>query len=176
MVFFKPRDIAIKKLNKFKNDVIPDNNYFQLLPGIKISLDERQCLVINAPKITSTTVVTNDIVKVFNKNQFEWLGRYDNVINSGGVKVFPEQIEQKLSNIIHTRFFVVGVPDEKLGEKLVLIIESSSAPKLSKQDFRNCNLTRFEQPKIVVALPTFVETSSGKINRMQTLKEIKKIN
>ncbi len=55
--------------------------------------------------------------------EFEWLGRYDSIINSGGVKLIPERIEEKLSAIIKDRFFVAGIPDEILGEKLVLIIE-----------------------------------------------------
>ena len=65
------------------------------------------------------------MVELISDNEFEWGGRYDSIINSGGVKLIPEKIEEKLSTLIKVRFFVAGIPDESLGEKLVLIIEGN---------------------------------------------------
>ena len=93
--------------------------------NINISIDNRGCLVIDAPKIADKQIVTNDLVKIISETEFEWLGRYDTIINSGGIKLIPEKIEEKLSAIIKGRFFVAGIPDENLGEKLVLIIEGN---------------------------------------------------
>ncbi|MDT7830148.1 AMP-binding protein [Pricia sp. S334] len=96
---------------------------FKTLPKVTVSTDDRGCLVIEAPLINDAPVITNDIVELISDTEFRWLGRYDNVVNSGGVKLYPEQIESKLTGIIASRFFVVGVPDQKLGQKLVLVVE-----------------------------------------------------
>jgi O-succinylbenzoic acid--CoA ligase len=68
-------------------------DYFTLFDGVDISLDNRGCLRISAPKINAELLQTNDIVDVLNPKQFRFLGRADNVINSGGAKIFPEQLE-----------------------------------------------------------------------------------
>lgn len=145
------------------------------LPNVHFSLDERNCLVIKAPKVNDDPIVTNDVVKLFSDTEFEWLGRYDNVINSGGVKLFPEQIEAKLEPIMPSRFFVAGLPDEKLGKKLVLLIEGTlESDKLFQKIKSLGTLQKFEVPKAIHVIPTFLETETGKIRRKQTLGIIKK--
>lgn len=144
---------------------------FSLLPDIKISQDERQCLIINAPRISKEKVITNDIVELVSETQFILKGRIDNVINSGGIKLFPEQIEEKLFDKITPRFFISGIPDTVLGEKLVLIIEGES------QIFDDTifeNLNKFEKPKEIRFIPKFIETENGKVMRKETLNNIKK--
>lgn len=155
--------IAIKKINH------ENNTPYKTLSNITISQDERDCLVINAPKITSVAITTNDIVKIIAPNKFLWLGRHDSVINSGGIKLFPEQIEQKLSSQITTRFFVAGIPDKVLGEKLILLIESNTQYTLNYTSLKT-PLLKYEQPKEVFFLPKFIETSTGKIQRKKTLQ------
>lgn len=135
---------------------------FIVLPGIEIEEDERHCLVINAPDICNEPVTTNDVVKVISAEQFIWLGRYDNVINSGGVKLFPEQIEEKLAPYFTTRFFVKGIQDDKLGEKLVLVVEGEPYD-IKKSVFSK--LDKFEKPKQILFVDKFAETPSGKIIR-----------
>jgi O-succinylbenzoic acid--CoA ligase len=155
--------IAVKKLNHCKT-----NNYFEVLPKIKINQDERNCLVIKAPKITSKTIITNDIVKIINDKNFKWLGRYDNIINSGGIKIMPEQVENKLTKIIKMPFFVSSFSDDILGEKLVLIIEGKESPDL-KSGIKNLDtLTKYEKPKTIFYLNKFVRTTTGKIDRNKT--------
>ena len=100
-------------------------NAFTVLPNVTISYDERNCMVIHAPRISDEVIITNDIVELVNENQFVFLGRFDNVINSGGIKLIPEQIEEKLSNKIESRFYVIGKSDKDLGEKLILVIEDN---------------------------------------------------
>ena len=135
---------------------------FTTLPDIKISEDDRHCLVIDAYAICDAPVVTNDVVEITDENHFIWLGRYDNVINSGGVKLFPEQIEEKLSHKIERRFFVKGMPDEELGEKLVLFVEGE-AYEINDAVFSK--LGKFEKPKEIIFVDKFTETESGKIIR-----------
>lgn len=144
--------------------------YFNTLEHVTITVDNRSCLVIDAPIITNEKIVTNDIVEIHNEKQFKWLGRYDNVINSGGVKLFPEQIETKLVSKIPNRFFITGLPDAVLGTKVVLIIEGMEQ-KIVPSIFDL--LDKFEKPKEVFFVSEFVETETQKINRLQTLKKIK---
>lgn len=155
--------VAIKKLNHV---VLSDCNTYEALPNVNFSKDSRNCLVIEAPKVTEEKLITNDVVSLISDKEFDWLGRFDNVINSGGVKLHPEKIEEKLSKIISERFFVIGVPDTILGEKLILIVEGEkkSIPFSSLQD-----LSKYEVPKEVCFLDKFIETETKKIQRKKTL-------
>ena len=139
---------------------------FTVLPGVTISYDDNKCLVIHAPHIAKEVIVTNDLVELVNENQFVFLGRIDNIINSGGVKLIPETIEEKLSQSLAQRFFVIGKPDETLGEKLVLVIEGDKT-EIDPQIFDV--LDRFEKPKEILFVPKFLETGTGKIMRKETL-------
>ncbi|WP_452224671.1 AMP-binding protein [Lacinutrix chionoecetis] len=147
-----------------------ENNYFRTLPNISISQDERQCLVIHAPSISDKTIITNDVVKLRSKTEFEWLGRLDNIINSGGVKIFPEQIEHILSAKIKNRFFIASEQDSVLGERVILIVEGKEN-SIINTIFNN--LESFSKPKLVYYVDEFVDTVSGKVKRKDTLKKIK---
>jgi O-succinylbenzoic acid--CoA ligase len=159
--------IAVKKLNNFEDET--SNSYFNTLPDVKVSIDIRGCLIIEAPTLSKEKIITNDIVKIHSDTSFEWIGRYDNVINSGGIKLYPEQIEAKLRSEIAEQFFIASLRDDTLGDKLVLIIETE------ENDLKTINfdgLDKFEKPKEVFALPKFIETASGKIHREKTLAEL----
>lgn len=152
--------IAVRKIGK---------ETFKLFPGISVSLDERECLVINAPRISKDKIVTNDLAEFKSKNEFIWLGRIDNVVNSGGIKLFPEKIEPQLADKIPYRFFLGGIPDSVLGEKLVLVIESE------KYDFDTSvfeELDKYEKPKEIFFVPKFQETESGKVKRVEILNNL----
>lgn len=142
---------------------------FSILPNIQISQNDKNCLVIDAPKISDEIIVTNDLVELINDNQFILLGRIDNVVNSGGIKLIPEQIEEKLSHGIHSRFFVGGVADAVLGEKLVLIIEGKKLP-LDEDIYSS--LDKYEKPKEVFYIDKFFETENGKIKRQEMLESL----
>jgi O-succinylbenzoic acid--CoA ligase len=144
--------------------------YFNVLEHVSISTDERNCLVIDAPSISDNNVITNDIVDILNDKKFKWMGRYDNVINSGGIKLFPEQIEAKLASKISNRFFITSLPDDVLGSKVVLIIEGLEQV-IDTIIFSS--LDKFEKPKEILFVSEFVETETKKVNRIQTLKKIK---
>jgi len=146
-----------------------DESAFEALPNITLSTDSRGCLVIHADSLTNEPVVTNDVADVINKTHFIWLGRYDNVINSGGIKLYPEQIEEKLAAHINRRFFVKGMPDEALGEKLVLVVEGDTYD-INPEIFSI--LGKYERPKEVLFTNKFAETGSGKLQRAETLKNI----
>jgi len=139
---------------------------FSVLPNVKIAKDDRDCLVIYVSSISDEPIVTNDLVELIDENQFVFLGRIDNVVNSGGVKLIPEQIEAKLVDKISNRFFVTGVHDSVLGEKLILVIEGE------KQDFAPDFLDvlgKYEKPKEIVFVPKFKENENGKLLRKPSL-------
>src|SRR5690606_6077881 len=148
------------------------SEYFELLPDISITTDQRGCLIIDAPRISSQTIITNDLVQIKSENEFKWLGRIDNVINSGGIKLFPEIIEAKLTSKIGMPFFMGGIPDSVLGEKLVLIVESS--PFELENDIFD-GLEKYEKPKKVFFIPNFTLTESGKIKRKEIVRQLKDI-
>ncbi|WP_329805221.1 AMP-binding protein [Flavobacterium facile] len=140
---------------------------FTVLPNVNISLDERNCLVIEALELASDKIITNDIVEILNETQFILKGRIDNVINSGGVKIFPEEVEEKLAKFISVRFFIASLPDEKLGEKVILVVEGNPF-KIENTLFSN--LSKYQNPKEIVFIENFVETETNKINRKKTLE------
>jgi O-succinylbenzoic acid--CoA ligase len=164
--------IAARRINprKKKEDPIP----FTVLPNVSITTDDRNCLVITAPQVAEGTLVTNDVVETLSDKTFIWKGRFDNVINSGGIKLYPEEIEAKLAPIIAHRFFVTSLPDPALGEKLVLMVESEfseTALKTLEKEIKNCHkLGEYEVPKKIYFVEKFEETPNGKIHRVNTLK------
>ncbi|MRX64607.1 AMP-binding protein [Maribacter luteus] len=161
--------VAVKKINNGVKDC------FETLPNISIEKDERNCLVINAPNLNNERIVTNDIVELVSDKEFKWLGRYDNVINSGGIKLLPEQIERKLSSVLDQRYFVTGVPDDLLGQKLILLIEGKNEDTdLSERIKTLATLEKHEVPKDIFFVEKFVETVNGKVSRQKTLQEILK--
>ncbi len=160
--------IAVKQLNNFIKEAT--NPYFQVLPGVKISQDDRECLVIDAKNISDGIIVTNDVVKIHSSTTFEWLGRVDYVINSGGVKIHPEVVENILATQIDSRFFIASLPDDELGERVILIIEDENR-RITNEVF--LDLDKHQVPKEIFFLKHFKETHSGKIQRKKTVALLK---
>lgn len=164
--------IAARRINpkKKKKKFIP----FKIFPNVNISQDERGCLVIKAPQIAEGDIVTNDVVGIITYKKFIWKGRIDNVINSGGIKLFPEEIERKLNKVIDYRFFVTGLPDEALGEKLVLFVEAGFSEELLAELQKKVrslkSLDKYEIPKKIYLVQKFEETPNGKLHRENTVK------
>ncbi|MAW96718.1 MULTISPECIES: AMP-binding protein [unclassified Leeuwenhoekiella] len=156
--------IAVRRVNskKAREEELP----FRTLNKVTVSKDDRGCLIIKAPKVTTDPIVTNDLVELISYKKFYWLGRLDNVVNSGGIKLYPESIEKKLAHQIDVPFIVGGEPDEKLGERLILIIECDSFDA-SRLDFEV--LDKYEVPKEIYCIPTFARTPNGKIKRSDIL-------
>lgn len=153
--------IALKEISE---------EFFSTLNQIKIRKDERDCLVIQTPYFEEE-IVTNDIVEIKDDHEFKWLGRFDNVINSGGIKLFPEQIESKLKPFIQEEFIISSLLDKTLGQKLILIVEGNRTLNLKLETL---NLSKFEIPKEIFYLAKFPRTESGKIKRNEILDLIKK--
>lgn len=159
--------IAMRKLSRGNKKRI-----FSLLPGISVRINKKDQLIIDAPSIGVIDLVTNDIANILADGSFLIIGRADTVIISGGVKLFPEIIEGKIKKLIPGNFFIGSVPDEKLGEKLTLFMESSPVDnqlnELLKEDLHN-ELKKFEMPREIIYLPTFLRTITGKIKRREII-------
>ncbi len=158
--------IAAKPLNHYSSGSLNYNT----LPGVSISKDNRDCLIINAPHLSEEVIITNDVVEIDSESSFRVLGRFDNVINSGGVKLFPEQIEAKLRNRMSNRFFIAGKDDSSLGQELIMVVESETNT-LENSIFQD--LDTYEKPKHIYNVEHFIETESGKILRKKILELIK---
>ena len=159
--------IALRRFNGEKSE------YFTILDGVSIRQDERDCLVISAPHLTDEELITNDIIELNTDKSFKWLGRADSVINSGGVKIFPEQVEKKLENYIPFNFYVIGLPDENLGTKVVLVIENNV--NINFNNIFETVLGKYEIPKEVFYTEKFQYSVSNKILKKETLEHILKV-
>jgi len=111
------------------------------------------------------------LTKLLEKTGFEVLGRWDNLINSGGIKLVPEQIEAKLQSKINQRFFIASESDDLLGERVILIIEGENI-KISPDVFKK--LSKFETPKKIYFIADFSETINGKLKRLETVQKCTK--
>ena len=152
--------IAIKKIGV---------KAFNVLPNVAISVDKRSCLVIEALELSQEKIITNDIVEIINTTQFVLKGRFDNVINSGGIKIFPEEVEEKLAKYFSVPFFIGSKPDEILGEKVILVFEEKP---FSIENNVFSELSKYQIPKEILFLETFERTETNKINRKKSLEKI----
>ena len=145
---------------------------FTILEGVSIRQDERECLAIKAPHLLKDEIQTNDMVELIGNNSFRWLGRADSAINSGGIKIHPEQVEKKLEGIVPSSYFISSIPDEVLENKVVLVIESENYTLQQEIDLKAALenlLDKYEIPKKIFFLPAFVYSQSNKVLRKETL-------
>lgn len=161
--------VAIKAING-----ADASTHFKALPEVKFSLDERGCLVIDAPKISSEKVVTNDMVVLISDTIFKWLGRYDAVINSGGVKIHPELVEAILAPHISIPFVITSEPDEQLGNKVIIAFEIEKSIDALSIEKAFTHLSAYQKPKRMVTLSKFPYTETGKIKRKDIIEIINK--
>lgn len=108
-----------------------DSEIYEAMPDIYFSKDSRDCLVIHSDTRSFKELRTNDMVELIDNRHFSWKGRFDNVINSGGIKVFPEEIEQQIRAVIpdNLEYYIAKSNNEKWGEVPVLIISEDIEDK-----------------------------------------------
>lgn len=136
---------------------------FHTLPGITVE-DVNGALRIDIDGWQS--ILTNDACVVLNPHEFEILGRLDNAIVSGGKKIHPEMVEQKLSSFLHFPFYITSQPDEKWGEAVVMMAEADCGLRRDIENFCRENLESHERPKRIVFLERLPRTPNGKILRV----------
>jgi o-succinylbenzoate---CoA ligase len=155
--------VALRRLNGPE-----EQDCFAPLPGVKAACGADGCLVIAAEHLGGSPVQTRDIAEIGEDGAFRILGRADNLINTGGIKVYPEQVEQKLAGITGRPFYVTGAPDASLGQAVTLVLEGGP---LSDQERAHLEreirerLGAYERPRRMVTEGGFEYTASGKIIR-----------
>ncbi len=142
---------------------------YAALGNVTFSVDDRMCLIVNAPHLSGKRFVTNDMVRLVDDRHFLWLGRYDNVIICGGLKFSAEELECKIAPFLSHRYYVAAAPDDLLGQRIVLVIESEPYDETVLRQLRvqlAAVLQRFEMPREIRFMPRFQETYSGKVRRV----------
>jgi o-succinylbenzoate---CoA ligase len=164
--------VALRRLNGLAR-----SDAFTPLPGVELTLDTRGCLAIRGPVTAGAWLQTNDIVDLRGDGSFIWLGRWDNVINTGGVKVQIEQAEvtvnacqARSTNLawVGRRLAIAGLPDARLGQAVALVIEGpplGADAEAAIQDALRTELDRFALPRRFVYVPGLPQTPTGKIDR-----------
>jgi O-succinylbenzoic acid--CoA ligase len=140
---------------------------FQCLNGIAVAADNQSLLQISIDN--HPVIKTNDVVEIVDSKQFRWLGRKDEVINTGGIKVFAHQIESKLQTKFNVPFFITALDDDKFGQRIVLVLQSQEvAESLTKSSFET--LSNYERPKSIFVLKKFEYSAIGKLMKIQSIE------
>ena len=167
--------MALRQLNG------PDASaYYRVLPGLHLGQDKRGCLTVRGDVTNDQLIVTNDRIQLIDKHTFDWLGRVDFIINSGGVKVQAEKVEQVLDVALAElgqsgRAFVAGRPDERLGEAVTAYVEGAPLPATAEKRLLGLlaeRLDKYEVPKAILYVPAFQSTASGKLDRAATVRSV----
>ncbi len=159
---------------------VPGQLVYHTLPGVKIRQTSDSKLEIAAPMTNQSWLLTHDVVQMVSNSSFIWKGRADFTINSGGIKIHPEEIEAQTSEVINKlfpgrRFTIGSKPDSKLGQKVVLIIEGMDTNQSQAENLLFLIkeiLPPYQDPREIYFLDSFAETVSGKVNRGETLKKL----
>lgn len=150
--------IALRRLNG------PEaSDWYTPFESIQIRLSKENTLVIYAPEICEKELVTNDIAEINGQNQFRILGRKDNTINTGGVKVQIEQVEAALKEHLSVPFLITSAPDEKFGEIIVLLAEGQLPDDIEQTCTHQ--LPPYWRPKRFVPVFKLPLTETGKPDR-----------
>ena len=145
---------------------------FSALDGIDFTSENGQ-LVINAPRLGIANMKTNDVVELLDSKHFNWLGRVDFAINSGGKKFHPEIIEAKIKTIISCELIVFGQPHEQLGEQICLVVEAPTVDTIKLRMQLIEILDEHEIPRLIYFTPNFNYLNNLKIDRKETLINLK---
>ncbi|HIF14706.1 MAG TPA: hypothetical protein EYQ86_05050, partial [Bacteroidetes bacterium] len=145
---------------------------FKLLGGVEANASKEGQLSVKVPWISSSWLKTDDRVVFKDIDKFEWLGRFSDIINTGGVKVSPFDCEKRLTLPLRTffgedrSFYMTSLPEPSLGQKVVLIIEGEK--KTGLREVITQHLEKYEAPKNIIFIEKFKYSSSGKILKAQT--------
>jgi O-succinylbenzoic acid--CoA ligase len=152
--------IALRRLNG-----VDATDCYTPFEGVSLSQTEDGCLVIDAPAVHDGKLVTNDIAELRADGSFRILGRKDNVICSGGIKIQMEEVERLLHPHLSIPYLITRAKDERLGEMVVLLMEGGNADEVKAV----CEkvLPRYWQPRRFIVLDHLPLTETGKPARAE---------
>ena len=153
--------IALRRLNGDHA-----SEWYTPFDSVKVSQNEVGCLVIDAPLVHDGKLVTNDIVEI-KKGQFRILGRKDNVICSGGIKIQMEEVERTLKPYVESPFMITKRSDKKFGEIVVLITENNNIAEVESICKRV--LPKYWCPHHYIHVDSIPLTETGKPARAKAL-------
>jgi o-succinylbenzoate---CoA ligase len=162
--------VAIRRISGTEHE-----RHYHAMPGVRFAIDNRSCLVIESDYLQEK-IQTNDVVDLQNEKTFRWIGRYDNLINSGGIKIVPEEVEAVISKTTGFDCAVIGLKDAKLGEKLVLVIEKEGS-EITEQELKtmlNNELPKQLQPREIIFVDELPRNHAFKVDRIRLKEQIKK--
>jgi o-succinylbenzoate synthase len=159
--------IAIRKLQRGSS-----KSPFVAMPGVCFRISKDRELIVDAPSREVTGLVTDDLVELIDSKKFVWLGRKSSIINSGGIKVMPEVVEQEIREVIKPlgcEYMIKGMPDESLGEKVTLLLDT---PELTEENENELlaeigklkKLAAYHAPKRIV-YGKVIRSHRGKLKR-----------
>lgn len=151
--------IALRRLN---GDTASE--YYHPFSSVRLSLSSEQTLVIEAPLVCDEILHTNDIAEINADGSFSILGRKDNVINSGGIKIQAEVLEKKLRPFISAPFVITSVPDKRLGQATVLLMECVNDILKIEQQIQS-SFSPYYRPKYIWVVDEIPHTENGKTDR-----------
>lgn len=161
--------IALRRLNGKEA-----SDWYTPFDGVEIGRDEDDCLVIDAPLVHDGVLKTNDRVELrmdslTGKRQFRILGRKDNVIDSGGIKIQIEDVENRLRPCLRVPFMITKMPDRKFGEAVVLLYEDKDGTVSTDGLLALCSkaLPAYWVPKRFVKVARLPMTETGKPARAE---------
>lgn len=148
-------------------DLRTEDAFFTALPGVKLETDAHSCLKIQSPSTLHEWITTHDVVDLISPQKFILKGRRDNIINSGGIKIQAEEVERAIAQSFPAlqNFFCYGLPDERMGQKLVLVMEGDGP----EPDLNALPLPRYHIPKEIIRVKEFAKTPSGKTDKTKTV-------
>ena len=137
-------------------------DYYTPLPDITLSQDQDGCLIIDAPHLCPETLFTNDIAHFTDDNRFQIIGRRDNTICSGGIKIQIEEVEAWLHSIGHDDVMVTYRDDKALGQALVYLTTTEIDMDTLRQ---NAVKNRYWLPRHIIKVTSLPLTQTGKPDR-----------
>ena len=154
--------IALRRLNGPER-----SDWYTPFAGVGISLNAEGCLVIDAPAVCAEPLTTNDMA-VIEDGRFRILGRKDNVICSGGLKIHIEEVERLLRAHVREPYLITKVPDERLGEAVVLLT-TAAAPVVLADLQATCRrvLPTYWVPRHLMTVAQLPFTATGKPARAE---------
>ncbi len=161
--------VAMRCVNGHEKSAI-----YKAMEGVSFGQDDHSCLIIHDKLLNIKNLATNDIVELIDKHSFRWIGRFDQIINTGGIKIQVEGLEKVIRSILvkmglKSKCCILTKPDQRLTEKIILLLETR------EQEVNDNNLLsalksklpRYHDPKEIFSVPKIFLTKTGKIDRIR---------